>query len=306
MFLVCLLVGLTVFSMLQMFFWRARRRAEERAQELLAKLGGQVEIKNVSLFKESEDGYRSLNFIKRLLVEAGEAPEVKTFMTKMIIWALIFGVGFMMLSGSVLPFLWGALLGSFMPYFALKRARAKRMAEIEKSVPEALEVMIISLKAGHALPKAVATTAAEITGPFADELNQLSEELRLGRSVEDVFLRMGNRLNGVKTVRTLCVSVLVLQQTGGNLVEVLEQLIDALHEQAQYVRKLAAMTAEGRMSARILGSLPPMFLLAVYLVGPDYIGKLFTPGPGYLVLAVALILYFGGLFWLNSMISTKG
>ena len=306
MFLVCLFVGLTVFSALQMFFWRARRRSEERAQSLLDKLGGQVEIKNVSLFKESEDDYRSLSAIKRLMVEAGEVPDVKNFTTKMLMWALILGVAFMILAGAVLPFIWGALIGSAVPYFGLKRTRAKRMADIEKSVPEALEVMIISLKAGHALPKAVSTTAAEISGPFSDELNQLSEELRLGRTVEDVFLRLGNRLSGVKTVRTLCVSVLVLQQTGGNLVEVLEQLIDALHEQAQYVRKLAAMTAEGRMSARILGSLPPMFLLAVYLVGPDYIGKLFTPGAGYLVLGVALTLYFGGLYWLNSMISTKG
>ena len=212
----------------------------------------------------------------------------------------------MIVTQAVVPFVWGLLLGSAVPYFALKRMRAKRMADIERSVPEALEVMIISLKAGHALPKAISTTAAEISGPFADELNQISEELRLGRSIDDVFLRLGNRLAGVKTVRTLCVSVLVLQQTGGNLVEVLEQLIDALHEQAQYVRKLAAMTAEGRMSARILGSLPPLFMFAVYLVAPEYIGNLFTPGPGYVVLALALLLYFGGLYWLNSMISTKG
>ena len=306
MFLVALFGGLTIFCAAQALFWSARRRAEERAASLLQKLGGQIEVKNISLFKEAEDDYRSMSSIRRLMVEAGEAPDLKSFLTKMMMWALICGVGFMILSGSLLPFIWGALLGSSIPYFGLKRARASRMADIEKSVPEALEVMIISLKAGHALPKAVSTTAAEISGPFSDELNQLSEELRLGRSVEDVFLRLGNRLSGVKTVRTLCVSVLVLQQTGGNLVEVLEQLIEALHEQAQYVRKLAAMTAEGRMSARILGGLPPMFMLAVYLVGPDYIGKLFTPGAGYLVLGVALVLYFGGIFWLNSMISTKG
>ena len=88
--------------------------------------------------------------------------------------------------------------------------------------------------------------------------------------------------------------------------EVLEQLIDALHEQAQYVRKLAAMTAEGRMSARILGSIPPMFLGMVYLVGPDYVENLFKPGAGIAVFSVALTLYFSGLFWLNSMMSTKG
>ena len=214
------------------------------------------------------------------MVEAGEAADVSAFSTKSIMWGLLGGVVFMIISGSLTSFMMGFLAGGLVPYFGLKRTRAKRMAEINQSVPEALEVMIISLKAGHALPKAVSTTAAEISGPFADELNQVSEELRLGRSVEEVFLRLGNRLAGVKTVRTLCVSVLVLQQTGGNLVEVLEQLIEALHEQAQYVRKLAAMTAEGRMSARILGGLPPMFLMATYLVGPDYVGKLFTPVQG--------------------------
>ena len=305
MMTVALFAGVTIFCLAQAIYWNSRKKQELRAAALLQKLGGELEVKNVSLFKESSDSYQELGFLKRLMVEAGEAADVSAFSTKSIMWGLLGGVVFMIISGSLTSFMMGFLAGGLVPYFGLKRTRAKRMAEINQSVPEALEVMIISLKAGHALPKAVSTTAAEISGPFADELNQVSEELRLGRSVEEVFLRLGNRLAGVKTVRTLCVSVLVLQQTGGNLVEVLEQLIEALHEQAQYVRKLAAMTAEGRMSARILGGLPPMFLMATYLVGPDYVGKLFTPGAGYFVFAVALTLYFSGLFWLNSMISTK-
>ena len=306
MMMVSLFLGLMVFCGAQALFWSARKRQEQRAAELLAKLGGELEIKNVSLFKDSSDSYQALGFLRRLMVEAGEKPDFQAFGTKMLMWGLIIGVVFMLFSGSLAPFFAGGILGACVPYFGLQRARSSRMAEINQSVPEALEVMIISLKAGHALPKAVSTTAAEITGPFADELNQLSEELRLGRSVEDVFLRLGNRLSGVKTVRTLCVSVLVLQQTGGNLVEVLEQLIEALHEQAQYVRKLAAMTAEGRMSARILGAIPPMFLGMVYLIGPDYVENLFKPGAGIAVFSVALLLYFSGLFWLNSMMSTKG
>lgn len=306
MVMVSLCLGLMLFCGAQALFWNARKRQEQRAADLLMKLGGELDIKNVSLFKDSADSYQALNFLRRLMVEAGEKPDFQAFGTKMLMWGLISGVVCMMFSGSLAPFFAGGLFGSLMPYFGLQRARSKRMAEINQSVPEALEVMIISLKAGHALPKAVSTTAAEISGPFADELNQLSEELRLGRSVEDVFLRLGNRLSGVKTVRTLCVSVLVLQQTGGNLVEVLEQLIDALHEQAQYIRKLAAMTAEGRMSARILGSIPPMFLGMVYLIGPDYVENLFKPGAGIAVFSAALFLYFSGLFWLNSMMSTKG
>lgn len=306
MMMVALFFGLTLFCAAQALFWHSRKRKEQRAADLLQKLGGELEIKNVSLFKDASEAYQSLGFLRRLMVEAGEKPDFQAFGTKMLMWGLITGVVFMILSGAFAPLFFGFLLGSMLPYFGLKRARATRMAEINQSVPEALEVMIISLKAGHALPKAVSTTAAEITGPFADELNQLSEELRLGRSVEDVFLRLGNRLSAVKTVRTLCVSVLVLQQTGGNLVEVLEQLIDALHEQAQYVRKLAAMTAEGRMSARILGAIPPMFLGMVYLIGPDYVENLFKPGVGIAVFSLALLLYFSGLFWLNSMMSTKG
>jgi tight adherence protein B len=200
----------------------------------------------------------------------------------------------------------GALVGGGLPIIQLGRRRRERLVDIEKNLPEALQVLIISLKAGHAVPKAIATTAEEMPGPLRDELQILADELNLGRTVEDGFLRLGQRLSSIATIRTFVVAVIVLQQTGGNLVEVLEQLVDALHEQSQYARKLAAMTAEGRMSARILCSLPPAFLILTSLIAPEYVGGLFQPGPGLVIFGMALFLYVTGFLWVRRLINPNG
>ena len=156
------------------------------------------------------------------------------------------------------------------------------------------------------MPKAIATTAAETNGPLQEELQVLADELRLGRTVEDGFMRLGQRLRSLPTMRTFVVAVVILQQTGGNLIEVLEQIVDVLHEQTQYARKLAAMTAEGRMSARILCGLPPVFLGLTSLAAPDYVGKLFNNVPGLVIFCLAMGLYLAGFFWVRRLVDPGG
>ncbi len=297
-------VGLCFFAILQAGYWFLRGRGEGRAASLLARLGGVAADVEVSLLRQEDDESGLIAGLRHRLRQAGEDPEISSFFAKSALFAMVGGLLALILSGAFEPSLLGALVGSLVPYLQLSQRRNARLMDIEKSIPEALQIMIISLRAGHPLPKAVETTAEELSGPLRTEFKMLAEELKLGRSVEEAFLNFGNRLGSVGTVRTLVVAIVVLQQTGGNLVEVLDQLVGALHDQAQYTRKLAAMTAEGRMSARILGGLPPMFLFLTYLVAPDYIMALFTSTAGLGVFGVACTLYFLGLLWLKSMLAS--
>ena len=195
MTLLVIIFGATCFCILQAVYWRSRRGAESRADSLLQKLGGQLEIQDVSLFHKEEERNVIVTFLQQMLVEAGEEPDLGPLINKMVLWAMLIGVVFLMLSGSLGSFLFGAGAGALAQLVLLKSRRSKRLGEIEKAVPEATEVMIISLKAGHALPT-ISTTASEINGPFAEELGRVSEELKLGRSTEDAFLRLGHRLAG--------------------------------------------------------------------------------------------------------------
>ncbi|MEE2787086.1 MAG: type II secretion system F family protein [Myxococcota bacterium] len=298
-------VGLTVFCLLQAVYWWRRSRSSRRASQLLSRLGGASLHQEVALLKEADSSGPLLDGLRDALSRAGRPRELAPFFTKVLNFSLIFGFLGLLLGGSLISGLLGIAVGSYIPFFQLSQAEQKRLQQIERTLPEALQILIISLRSGHSIPQAVETTAAETSGPLQVELQVLSDEFRLGRSVEEGFLSFGQRLSGLHTVRTLAVSVIILQQTGGNLVEVLEQLINALEAQSQYARKLAAMTAEGRMSARILCGLPPLFLGMTWLAAPEYVEKLAEPGPGLVVSAIAATLYVAGYVWVQRLVNPK-
>ncbi|MCA9559521.1 MAG: type II secretion system F family protein, partial [Myxococcales bacterium] len=168
-----------------------------------------------------------------------------------------------------------------------------------------LEVMIISLRAGQSLDQTIRLTASELDAPIGDEFHRVSEEVQLGRPLEEALVAMSARLAAARTVRTFVTSVLVLRQTGGNLIEVLEQIIDTMRQQAQYERKLSAMTAEGRSSARMLAGLPPIFVLLAYMADSNYIGTLVNDPVGRVLLTVAIIMYTAGVVWTRRLTNPK-
>ena len=300
------IVGITIFCVLQASFWFRRSREVARESDLLQRLGGASAMQDMTLLRRTDDESSLLGKFRMHLRLSGETGEIFPFMITVLNWVMIFGFLGLVAGQTLATAVIGMLLGVCFPMMRLSQRRRQRLREIEKTLPEALQVLIISLKSGHAMPKAIATTAAETNGPLQEELQVLADELRLGRTVEDGFMRLGQRLRSLPTMRTFVVAVVILQQTGGNLIEVLEQIVDVLHEQTQYARKLAAMTAEGRMSARILCGLPPVFLGLTSLAAPDYVGKLFNNVPGLVIFCLAMGLYLAGFFWVRRLVDPGG
>jgi tight adherence protein B len=191
------------------------------------------------------------------------------------------------------------------PYLLLVRKKRLRVSRIEEQLPEALEVMTISLRAGQSLAQTIRLTATELQAPIGDELRRVAEEQELGRPLDEALVAMSRRLKEARTVRSFVVSVLVLRQTGGNLIEVLESIIDSMRQQAQYERKLKAMTAEGRSSSRMLTLLPPIFVFLAYLADTSYIGKLLSDPIGRVLMTISLVLYVIGIVWVRRLVNPK-
>ena len=114
---------------------------------------------------------------------------------------------------------------------------------------------------------------------------------------------MAARLSGARTVKGFVVSVLVLRQTGGNLIEVLESIIDTMRLQARYEHKLKSMTAESRSNARTLGALPPAFVVISMMINPGYLSQVGGSPLGRFMMLVAFILYVLGFVWINRLIN---
>ncbi len=240
--------------------------------------------------------------IEDLLYQAGEGGDAVGIVARMVTFGVIpTGMLVMLTFNPALVVLMPAFAA--LPLFILLGKRRMRTRKIDEQLPVALEVMSISLRAGQSLAMTLENTAGEVQSPLREELQRCVEDHKLGRSVEESLIRMSRRLPRCRAMRTFVVAVLVLQQTGGNLIEVIGRIIETLRMQTQYERKLAAMTAEGKSSARMLGGLPVAFTFLAWIADPDYIGVLFTDPLGNKILFVATTLWLIGLTWTRKLAS---
>src|SRR5262249_57422902 len=129
--------------------------------------------------------------------------------------------------------------------------------------------------------------AAEAPPPIAAELQRAVDEPALGRPVTDVLLNMSQRLPESESVSTFVTAVLVLQQTGGNLIAVIDRIIENARARSQYRQKLRALTAEGRSSANMLAVMPLAFAGLAAMADSTYIQTLVSTSTGNVILAIS-------------------
>ncbi|MBT8494007.1 MAG: type II secretion system F family protein, partial [Deltaproteobacteria bacterium] len=186
-------------------------------------------------------------------------------------------------------------------YILLSRARARRLALCDEQMPQALEIVALALRAGHALPGALRLAAEECPAPLSTELHRVTRENSLGRPMTECIADLARRLTGCASVETFAVAVLVLQETGGNLITVLERIVDSARARSSYRARLRALTAEGRQSAKLLAALPLIFAGLTISVDPTYIDTLKTSG-GTTIAMIAVGMWLAGVLWVRRIV----
>jgi tight adherence protein B len=183
-------------------------------------------------------------------------------------------VGFTMHVPFLLTAALAAVLGVLPPGFLYWQKR-KRMATLERQLPEALELMSRALKAGHAFSVGLKLVAEESADPLGLEFRRVFEEVSMGVSLPQAMQNMTDRLNSVD-IKFFVTSVLVQRETGGNLAEIIDSLATLIRKRFELQMKVKALSAEGRFSAIVLFILPLFVAGALFKVNPEYIGLLFT------------------------------
>src|SRR5262249_61361690 len=122
----------------------------------------------------------------------------------------------------------------------------KRLIKCDQQMPQALQLMVLALRAGHALPGALALAARESPPPLRDELRQAVEEHSLGSAIGTVIERLAGRLRECEAAQTFAVAILVLEQTGGNLISGIGRLIEKSRMRTPYQARPLALHARGR------------------------------------------------------------
>ncbi|MCA9561003.1 MAG: type II secretion system F family protein, partial [Myxococcales bacterium] len=219
-----LMAAASVFFTLQALYWIVVSRKGSKQALLAERLGTDESLSASAALMRRENEGALAQSLAQLLEEAGEETSLGPFLVRVGLWFFIVFTLVLLITGSLGAAMVMGMAGTVLPYLGLLRKRRKRVQRIEEQLPEALEVMIISLRAGQSLDQTIRLTASELDAPIGDEFHRVSEEVQLGRPLEEALVAMSARLAAARTVRTFVTSVLVLRQTGGNLIEVLEQI----------------------------------------------------------------------------------
>jgi tight adherence protein B len=159
--------------------------------------------------------------------------------------------------------------GGVMPLLLLRMKRSKRQKSFGAQFPDALDMIVRSLRAGHPVPIAIGMVSREMKDPVGSEFGIVSDEITYGADLETAMRNLYFRV-GQDDLPLFVTAVAIQGSTGGNLGEILENLSGVIRERFKMRRKIRALAAEGRASALILSSLPIAIFLIIQFVAPDF------------------------------------
>jgi tight adherence protein B len=154
-------------------------------------------------------------------------------------------------------------------YFWVSAKAGKRMGLIEEQLPDAIELMVRSLRVGHPFSNAISIVSKEIQDPLASEFGVIADESAYGRDVGEALKDMAERLD-MQDLRFLAVAVTIQQQSGGNLAEILAGLAKVIRARFRLFRRVKAITAEAKWSGKFLSAFPIVALIVINVSDPHY------------------------------------
>jgi tight adherence protein B len=220
--------------------------------------------------------------------------------------------GAAVLGGAVFGFLLGGLgLGFLLAIVApvalflwLNLKASRRQAKFGEQLPDALQGVAGSLRAGHSLLHAIDGGADDAESPMREELQRVINETRIGRDLIDSLLDTAARMKS-EDFLWAAQAIETQREVGGNLAEVLENVNETIRERAQLGRMVKSLSAEGRTSAVVLVALPIVMLILLCFMNPFYASTFFASVLGWIMLGAAALLLCVGSFWLSRLIKPK-
>lgn len=296
--------------------WLTDKRAEKRQQSIHA---GNTSMRQASAIRETAlrrgqvaDSLKELEKKQKnlrnppLSVRIGQAG-LRWTAQKFYIISAVLGValGFAVFVTTFSPYagLAGLFFGALaLPRWLLKHLTKRRQARFIKEFPNAIDIIVRGIKSGLPLGDCFRIVASEAQEPVKSEFRAIIETQAVGMPIADAVERFYQRL-GLPEANFFAIVIAIQAKSGGNLSEALGNLAHVLRERQKMKAKIQAMSAEAKASAGIIGSLPIIVGLMVYLISPDYISQLWTRDLGKLMLGCAAFWMTCGIVTMRKMIN---
>ena len=321
MLLIAGAVFISVFIVIALILTAAGAGASEREKQTLSRLDS-ILLSKAHQGDEAVDIRRSellstIPWLNRWLQEIHLFPRLRLMLyqadLKWTVGGLILMTLFSLVIASNLVFwrtgemtfsLLMGLIAAMGPFLYVRQKRSMRFDRFEARLPEALDMMVSALRAGHSLISSMGTVASEAGEPVAQEFKKCFDEQNFGAELRTAMMDLVTRVP-IDDTRMIVTAILIQKESGGNLAEVLEKAAHIARERFRLKRQIRVHTAQGRMTGWILAVLPVILGLLLYLVNPDHLSLLWKKPIGVKMLYTASIMTITGALIIRKIIRIR-
>jgi tight adherence protein B len=248
--------------------------------------------------------FPGLSSLDRLMVQANAKYPMGFYILLGLFLAVVgILIGSRLAHNTLLAILLALILGG-VPYVHLLRKKRIRAAKFKKQMPDGLDLIARSLKAGHAFSGGISMAAEEFDDPLGSEFSEMLDEINFGVSVPEALKNLTTRVE-CEEIKYFAMGVILQRETGGNLAELIQTLANLIREKFKFEGKVRVLSAEGKMSAIILAALPFLVGGWIGLTNPKYLAPLVAEPFGRVLLLLAAAFMIAGILIMKRMVSIK-
>ncbi|SEK14112.1 type II secretion system F family protein [Paraburkholderia diazotrophica] len=312
-----ILVFFTIILLIEAgyLWWQSRHSSEAKRLENRIRMmsaSGHGNEKTVSILKQRELSTSPLltkvllrmpriQTMDRWLVQSGLDWSMGKLLTCTVLPPLVVWIAGSAIYVPQLPLLAAILIAGMIAPFRVNRAKAKRMKQIEQQLPEAADMIGRSLRAGHSFSTALGMVGDEMPEPIGSEFRTTFGQINFGVSLNDALGGLANRVP-ISDLRYFVIAVLIQRESGGNLAEILGNISQIIRARLALLGKVRVLSAEGRLSAWVLGALPFVVAFVISIMNPGFLRILWTDPTGIDLVGVALVMMVFGVIWMRKVI----
>lgn len=285
------------------------KRVQARLNRLVDASGGveftsllrEKYLRELSPFERTLEALPGMDRLARILEQAGR--ETPAYRVVLLSCCLCLGGAMVawIMSRWWLIAVVGAAAGLVLPLFIILRERAKRFARFEEQMPDAIDMIQRALKAGHPFGQCLKLVAEDMDEPICREFELTFADLSYGNDPRRALFGLLQRVPSV-SVTALITAVIVQRETGGNLAENLQRISGVIRGRFRFQRRVKTLSAEGRLSGWILSLMPFTLFGVLWILHPEYIGKLTDHTQGSNLITVACVMAFFGILWIRRLV----
>lgn len=259
-----------------------------------------VNLKNIYQLLRNSRTDKSNDKIEQVLRSSGLQMDVEEYITFVIILAAFCGLAAVLLFRNFLLIIPGSIIGYMIPKIWINDKRKRRIKAFNDALPDMIMTIVGSLKAGYSFVQAMKTVAEESESPVKDEVTVFLKEMNYGITMEDALNNIKSRMPS-NDLDLVIQAILIQRQVGGNLSIILEVIIKTIRERNEIDRQVRSLTAQGKLSGKVVGLLPVFIFIVISLVNPEYMAPFTSNILGKILLGVGVIMEAIGFTIMNKL-----